>query len=485
MLTHSSTLELIMEHAGKTNGELKQIAQNKGMNPASFINVVKELRLHEMSERNLIFWGMQALAERELYENPGKSIREIAEIVCEKWNEEHELQLTSNHVSAYLLTLPYKYPNCQKAFVAICEGDLDSFYAYQKDTRQLIELILRFLMFCYGKKFDLKLANKLINLVIGQDADMEIMDAIKRMDFFHRKDNKVFVSKMGAYRRVMGGYPVIFAEGLKTILASYLEGQTDQQLVNFWEQLEGNSTDDFGESAEDDFWDMDTLFTDKVLTAPTPIAVENLQADLSAPKHLQDFPTAHDVLGEHTEPVDQPTSSQLIDTILDSAERLKQMLIHQASPDSGNQSYIKTLEEENERLKAALSQEMEKAAEAEKKAVTEILQTIAGENSHYLLSDLYEESQGKQPENRVISQGRLVNLFSALSRLGVEKESGLHENGDTFLINKDELIRKYMTDGPIVHEGDVVRVRLVKYGWSLNGETVVSPLAAIVKEEEK
>ncbi len=149
-----------------------------------------------------------------------------------------------------------------------------------------------------------------------------------------------------------------------------------------------------------------------------------------------------------------------------------------------NQRQLKIAEEEIDRLKLALQQEKEKVELAEEKAFAKVLNAIGGESSNYLLSDLFEESQGKAPGNPNISAGRLINFFSSLSlAIGLEEHSNNYELGGVFTVHKDKLIKNYRIDGPVVSQNDSIQVKLLKYGWTINSKVVVQPLVTEVKEE--
>lgn len=72
---------------------------------------------------------------------------------------------------------------------------------------------------------------------------------------------------------------------------------------------------------------------------------------------------------------------------------------------------LEIAEDELKRLNMALEQEKERVRQTEEKVLSNLLKALGGSRGDYLLSDLFEESQGIKPNNPNISTGRLVNLF--------------------------------------------------------------------------
>lgn len=146
---------------------------------------------------------------------------------------------------------------------------------------------------------------------------------------------------------------------------------------------------------------------------------------------------------------------------------------------------LNVAKEEIKGLQIALQQEKEKVNHAEEKAYKKILQAIGGESGNYLLSDLFEESQGTIPENPKVSMGRLINLFSSLSlAIGLEEHSFGFSLGDIFKLPKDELIKKFQIDGPIESHENEILIKLVKYGWMMNGIIIIQPLVTEIKGDK-
>jgi hypothetical protein len=145
--------------------------------------------------------------------------------------------------------------------------------------------------------------------------------------------------------------------------------------------------------------------------------------------------------------------------------------------------YTKRLEDEVDRLSKALQTEREYTTIAVEKTLVQLLSSIGGKDCNYLLSDLYEESEGHLPDSRMISQGRLINLFSALSLIGIEPFTGFRELNTTYQLHKDELIKSYMLDKPIQTQNEQIPFKITRYGWQYNGKVVIPPLATEMKEE--
>lgn len=147
--------------------------------------------------------------------------------------------------------------------------------------------------------------------------------------------------------------------------------------------------------------------------------------------------------------------------------------------------YTKRLEEEVNRLTKSLELEKENSITVVEKTIVQLLNSIAGRQANYLLSDLFEEADGSIPDNRNISQGRLVNLFSALSLEGIEPYSAGYELHEIVTLTKEELIRNFMQDQPIVSGTDHIKVKLIRYGWQYHGKVLIQPLVTEITEVSK
>lgn len=475
-------IELILNNHGKTNEELFELDKRNSTTKEQFEETLKSVGLGSIIDRTNFYWHLQLAVEKTIYEYPGRDNPVIAEMVVEDWNKGERVLLTPQLVISFLTPLQFKFTYTQKAFLAVCDGDLDSYKAYVKNPKLFVELFIRFGMCTAHRMSDLiDVAKVLMFKIFGSSYERnELFEALKRLDFLIRKDGKINYRKMTVYKRVVGSNSLVFADGMKMILTKYvhlLEPTLASKLEQFLtDKLESGLTDSTEGEREDSLNEM----SQHDGTNPVkPIAEVTLMNKSSE--------------GEDTNQENTPIPSletaliialTEIGEIVDQAKKTAGIEEKQTPPlTQVSDQYVRTLEEENQRLKVAFEQEQSKAALAEEKAMVQILTTVAGKTSNYLLSELFDESDGNLPENRMISKGRLVNFFSALTLLGIEPHTHYYEKGQIFTIHKDELIKNFMIDSSISTKEENIKVQLIRYGWTLNGKIIIQPLVIEVKGE--
>ena len=73
--------------------------------------------------------------------------------------------------------------------------------------------------------------------------------------------------------------------------------------------------------------------------------------------------------------------------------------------------------------------------------------------------------------------GRLINLFSALQSIGITPYFAGREIGESFELERQELIDNFMLEEPLAAETeDKIKVSLQNNGWKYNGRVIVKPL---------
>jgi hypothetical protein len=528
----SQVLDSVLRKYGKSDKELYTSLEN--VSEDEFKKELEKLNLSDFTQRNSFYWELQTVVEKCVYEHSGLEDSErMAEIIAETWNQAKEPKISSSVAISFLYKLNLKYPNSRKAFVSVCDGDLQSYKTFNSKSMLFLDLLIRFLTCNTGKQqmfTVLRTVEEVMPRLFDDYSRSDSMDAINRLGFQQRK-GRVNYLKMNAYKRSIGIENLVFAEGMKSILLEVLNDvEESETLTVLKHKLTSVIEKELHDELEEDF-KVDDLLEEHIAEVNAPTSLEPKKVEASSPnaeivapieeqesvdetavrEEVTDAPFFNEqvVMGGVGEPSvqavqeeqkvqkeDEPKKEIIsslehalaaVQSALDKVSQLTQVqsvAVQEESQLAAKEQQLAIAEEEINRLKLALKQEKEKVAQAEEKAYTKILQAIGGENSNYLLSDLFEESQGKVPSNPNISAGRLINLFSSLSlAIGLEEHSNGYELGDTFSVHKDELIKNYRIDGPVVSQEDVIQVKLLKYGWTINGKVVVQPLVTEVKEE--
>ncbi|MFK5710518.1 hypothetical protein [Lysinibacillus boronitolerans] len=521
MEINNQILESVLKNYAKSDKELYSSLEN--VTEEEFKNKLQELNLSEYTKRDSFFWELQILVEKCVIEQGGSDDNErLAEMVVNAWNNTSEPKITQSLALSFIYLINLKFPNTRKSFNSICEGDLQSYKTFNSKSRLFTDLLIRFLTCIFDKQqYNVLLhsVEQAMLLLFEGTSKSDYWDSLNRLGFRNKKG--LNFGKMNAYKRDIGLNGLVYAEGIKSILLNVLsETQDSELLISLKNKVTSHAEIEELDDSEDEIVVDDLLdtYTPEVNSPVALVRKEEEEHFIGEANHVaskvgtlpsvdeQSKTLENEVLVDDTDEsgVQKETSnlteepkSEIVSVLekafatvqsaLDIASKLpvvENLTKEVLSQENSNQHRLKIAGEEIDRLKIALQQEKEKVALAEEKAYAKVLNAIGGESSNYLLSDLFEESQGKTPNNPNISAGRLINLFSSLSlAIGLEEFTNNYEIGDIFSVQKDELIREYRIDGPIDTQCDAVKVKLLKYGWTINNKVVIQPLVTEVKEE--
>lgn len=519
----TQVLDSVLKKYGKPDRDLLSSLEN--VNEEVFKNELNQLNLSEYTQRDTFFWELQNYVEKCVAEHGSSDDNErLAEMIVAAWNETKEPIINQSLVLSFLYTVQLKFLNSRKAFLAVCDGDMHSYKTFNSKPRLFLDLLVRYFTCINGKQQHNSIPRILegvMPLLMEGASRADYRDTLNRLGFQNRR--QLVYGKMNAYKRIVGVENLVYAEGMRTILMEALENVKDELLLSIKEKLISlGEKESQTEETEEEF-EVDDLLEEHVPEVNTPSTLEaneDVEPALSETQEIRsdekrlpvvnnkvdteeetpievggiELSVQEEEFVEQKEVVEEPKnelvySLENVLTAVKSALSLASQLPvaedeSEKTEKFASEEQLRIAEEEIARLKSALHQEKEKVVQAEEKAYQNVLQAIGGDSSNYLLSDLFEESQGKAPNNPIISAGRLINLFSSLSlAIGIEEHSNGYELGDTFLVGKDELIKNYRIDGPVTSQRDKIKIKLLKYGWSINGKAVIQPLVTEIKEE--
>ena len=70
-----------------------------------------------------------------------------------------------------------------------------------------------------------------------------------------------------------------------------------------------------------------------------------------------------------------------------------------------------------------------------------------------------------------------MNLFNQFNMaIGLDVYANGHQIGDEFDVARPDLAHDYSVLNEVQTKGDKIRVKLLQYGWTLNGKVIVQPL---------
>ncbi|MER2189447.1 MAG: hypothetical protein ABS951_00715 [Solibacillus sp.] len=447
--------------------------------------------LESFKKRLDVGWKLQNYIEKVMYDQKNyDDIEFITEMVTKEWNKHEALQLSDNTVQWYILRL-FKSINHRKAYGELCEGDLESYKFFTPDANLFAQYVVRQL-FTYDRvqiRFVPTMFEWIYKKYFTDNAKEQYKQVLKKLNLedprnknHDKKPNSlpfVLVPRatiQGKVARVMG---LPFIPALEKLYVKHYEESNQQELPSFVIQF----MDEFvykkpvkkREPKQESNEKSENTEKPQVLVT-SPAEVTNKQPDVATPK--PDVKQASSSKQEHTD----------IDRIIAQLQQLKQTMAQPVSlepvaqPAEQNEAQMKLAEEEIGRLRQTI-QEQDTQLKAMKNQVhTQLAELLGGARSNYLLSDLYSESMGESKLSRPLIQGQLLNFFNLLGdAMQLEPMSHGYEMGEEFDFPRAELARQFDILSSITGEEDSVRVKLVKYGWSINGQTIVLPQVTELK----
>ncbi|WP_061810479.1 hypothetical protein [Rossellomorea vietnamensis] len=521
MNTQMQVLEAVLKKHGKRDNELFSSLEN--VKEDTLKKELERLNLLDYKQRDSFYWELQTMVEACVAEQGGVDDNErLAEAIVEAWNQKRDPKIDQALALSFLYLTNQKFPNSRKAFVSVCDGDIRSYKAFNNKPKLFLDLLIRFLICLNGKPQQqslFKQADEVMTLLFEESSNWDYRDSINRLGFKGGKG--LIFGKINAYKKQIGVENLVYAEGMSSILKDVISENEESEVLTWIREKLTSSGDTIQKQDTEDEFHVDDLLDDHIPGVHTPkfqaavqeeasiqsVEVEERaliteRAEPQTKEPVVNEPIGNDEsqnnsLSHLVQPEMNSTQTKAdsnITAILKHALESVQTVLNQAlevskqevkQPIQPEQDRLQIAEDEIDRLKVMLEKEKEKVSLAEEKAYVKILSAIGGENANYLLSDLFEESQGHAPSNPHISAGRLINLFSSLSlAIGLEEHSNGYELGSTFSIHKDHLIKNFRIDGPVLSSDEVITVKLLKYGWSINGQVVVQPLVTEIKEEK-
>ncbi|ERG68051.1 hypothetical protein [Exiguobacterium chiriqhucha] len=475
----SQVLNAVLKNYGMKNKNL--YSSIEGVSTEEFENELKRLEIFQHKSRDKFVMTLENLTETMLFENREKSESNVfPDLIAEAWNKSNNLPITSDIAITALQTTNLNFPNARKAFLYLCEGELQDYKVFNNKPKMFVELLLKLLISISSKKqmHTIKQeVEEVMPLLFDNIDTSEVAAIIKRTDLTFKMGPSY--PKMVTFKKEVGLDNLVFANGIKAILADALnERDVSGALITLKEKLEdlkdGNAPKEVSLNQIDVPIESETQNTENVEVFP------ETEASATDEMTLQEQPEA-------------TANGEDVLTSLETALLSVQTAIKQVTPlleDHDSKSTLEPsyklaiAEEEINRLNVALEQEKEKAEKMEEAIYTKLFKAIGGESSDYLLSDLMVESQGERPEKVQLSQWRLESLFDKLEfEIGLEKHSNNHELGEVFTVSKTDLIKDYHIDSPVESQDSMIQVKLMKYGWTLNGKIIIRPLIIELKGE--
>ena len=497
----------------KTIGELSE----------ELTEYIDKHNLNDRRKRENIAWQVQGLLEKALYEHGTyDNFPAIIHPVVEKWNAEQLFQLSYDSVETYLIYL-FKSTNMRKAYIELCEGDVQSYKAFAHFSDGFMDYLLRAIFVL--EKGRLKnihpIAVKVFNTFFQQgNANKEYGKSLKRLgvskksapDTESSKPAQIVSGKAASYGNTMRMLDLPIIKGFNQIFKQVIEIDPmvlkEEKYVSFFKQyIEPKpsivaTTQALQEKSE--VAEFDLFNPNQPVVANTE---EFLLVEDNVPVSVSTFETIVDLaqgLASNAETIEETEFKQYKDEEKEFLSQIDEIIARlQASKTTATAIFAeKTVtsfqvlngniakyeerfviaEEEISRLHRMVEEEREKVATIEEISYKKLVDAIAGSRSNYLLSELYRESLGESTHSREIVQGQLMNLFNQFNMaIGLDLATNGHQIGDEFDLTRHELAHDYRVLNEVQTQGNQIRVQLMQYGWTLNGKVVVQPLIKELK----
>ncbi|MBY6268613.1 hypothetical protein [Parageobacillus thermoglucosidasius] len=480
-------LEQFVKYQG-LSGDFWEFVDKEGINREELERQLQKYELDTFTKRSRFLWKLQAVVEKIISEHPNEQNSDVADLVVKEWNDQFQPAIDKFAVRAMLDHLPIRHDMMRRAFHALCSGNFPSYELYTQGNPQLfVQLFVRTSVQFVDRPGDVFSLGETVlpSLFKGIYARKEVMRALRSLLMTRRDHDTADYKMMNQYGQVFSPDELVFNKGMLSIIIPILKEKDDKEVVaNFLRNVSEKAKHLLVEEA-------------------SLMEVERLEAaEAGEQKELQPVENVETIVekaASETEAAvssslaDQETIQQLIKEVDEFSARIKESLraLEQRltgtsglanAVSTGNEEVVAQLREENERLYMEIEQIKQQQTEIEWKRLKQFIQAVGGNQHHYLLSELYEESQGTAAVDSEITRGRLVNLFNAFSLFGLEPTAYGYEIGQELTLTRQELRERFMMLHPIASSTNEVRVKITRYGWMIYGQVIVQPLVEEVAE---
>lgn len=451
--------KIVIENSHMGDKNFEQLVQTLSEQERTSI---QELGLMHFLKRQELEWTLQGHVENIMYQESNyDDIEIITDSITKLWNEQQSFPLTGDVIEAFILR-QFKSINHRKAYGEICESDIASYKLFVNDPSFFAQYVIRQL-FTYENmqpKHIYPIFSWLFSAYFEEESEPVYLMTLKKLQLSVKKKPTLFIGgKAFAQGRLAKEMELPFISSIENLYIQQYEQSNNktvpQIVVNF----------------------MNTFVLKKVQPKQEKQAIEIVQPIISeAP--VQQEPQIQEV------PIQQePTSAEheMIDGMIAQLQQLKTKMTTPIVEASDQQ--LKIAEEEIMRLRQAIQGQEMMLRETKDQAYTQLIEFIGGSRSNYLLSDLYKESLDESTLSRDLIQGQLLNLFNTLgSLMQLEAMTNGYEIGEVFDCDRSVLAHQFRILSSISSEEEIVRVKLLQYGWSVNGKVIVQPQVVEMKE---
>lgn len=434
-------------------------------------------------------WEIHGIIEGSLYSaNEVDDIYQLCLNVLNNWNEKIPHIQINEEIARRLILLHFKSPIERRAFIELCEGEIEIYKLYMKNdmtlfVRYLIKSQIAFETFNKFKRKPTLIIDTAVFIVeklFGMENRELVIQVLNKMGVLSKKEDEetgeiefgLNNQKARFIRKGLHKSDAPYLKGFKIIFENLLkEYETEihkQKLYSYFESYseEGRKAIEMRRQIE----------IERKLKKEKPAQVDAVQVnnDESVFELIDEEKENKPQFQEKTITVSEPEVQVEI-------EISNQESILNSTEFNELQERFELATEEILRLERELERQKKQAKESELAAITNLFKKLGNSGMNYLLSDLYRVSNNESDMPKEIIQGQLMNFFSALLfEIELAPFGNGYKTGDVFKVDRGELANTYQVLRQIQSNESELVVELIQYGWELKGKKIVQPL---VKEK--
>lgn len=430
----------------KHNGFMKDMQKELNISNEQLEARLEQIQLHHNSKRRIFCWKLQLLAEKMVNENSAVQNTDLNDMIVREWNTSHRIKITGDIVSAFFDRSLLANDKQRHAFTALCSGDFESYKIYaDEDPTLFSELLIRFLVYFLKEYAVRHVYESLLRYFFNEEAVRIGKKTLGRLDFYMRS-GKPLQHNIESLVENLPLSETVFAEGMKSILLPVAKTLAKEDK------------------------EIETLF--QAINKDTP---EGPAAPLQEVNDTQGEKARESA--ESTEK-NQAGERSVSEQIAEYAQKIVELSGQLTTPEASEQQsqQLQELKKDNQRLYAHLERMQEEKEQLQYKKLLDVFETISGKSSQYLLSEIFDEVMKSRNEENSLLIGKLKNLFHYFRLVEIEPTTYGFEIGEEFEITRESLKEKFALTSPLSSSDPIIKIKILKSGWVMNGKMLVYPL---------
>ncbi|MEO2223029.1 hypothetical protein [Priestia megaterium] len=453
-------------------------AEKQGLSREEVEKLLREDKILDFYKRELMLWRMHHLVEEIVLQHPTHSNGDLTEILVLKWNEKENVKITKSDCKQFIESMYLQLDNRKRAFISLCNNDIQSCLVYlRKDSFPMVEWLLRLGLLVGKRELDIiDIAKVIVKKHFPHVSEKdEIFDAFRKLNFTmktEKKRTKFDFERIKNYKKAFLLNDLSFSRGLSSFILDEIQSYNTEPFIHFKTVLQS--------------------FLDSELRASNTEKEEEQTLNFQSDKqeiNLDNTEDQNDTISEIFEEVQGKANLKPAVTmdgnkdmdLLSAVESLKEKAVKHLDLVNSYKVKIEELEKENLRLSRQVEIYEQSKVETSYEKFTSFIKSLGGREGNFALHELFKESNGDSHQDPLQTQGRLITLFSSMQLMGVEPYLANYQLDEIVTLNKMDIGNKFTVKSMIQSSTEDVQVKIVGYGWTLNGKILVQPIVEQVK----